>query len=68
MDQTGESVTEQSIGNVVLALADGDQSLSERAKLLILAALDGDDALRTELAPGSVGTAAAWLAKAGAHG
>jgi energy-coupling factor transporter ATP-binding protein EcfA2 len=59
VDQTGESVTEQSIGNVVLALADGDQSLSERAKLLILAALDGDDALRTELAPGSVGTAAA---------
>jgi ABC-type branched-subunit amino acid transport system ATPase component len=42
-------VTEQSVGDVVLAMADADPGLSERAKLLILAALDSDEALAAEL-------------------
>jgi hypothetical protein len=49
-------VTEQSVGDVVLAMADNDPDLPDRAKLLILAALDGDEALAAELDQASTRT------------
>jgi recombinational DNA repair ATPase RecF len=49
-------VTKQSIDDIVLALADDDPDLSERAKLLVLAALDSEDGLESELHLGSATT------------
>lgn len=42
-------MTEQSVSDVVLAMADADPDLPERAKLLVLAALDSEQALLAEL-------------------
>lgn len=49
-------MTEQSVGDVVLAMADNDPDLPDRAKLLILAALDSDEALAAELDQASTRT------------
>lgn len=47
--RTGGGMTEQSVSDVVLALAGRDPNLPERAKLLILEALDSEEALAEAL-------------------
>lgn len=42
-------MTDKRLIDLVLDLADNDQTLSEQAKMLVLAALDGEESLRSEL-------------------